>query len=409
MIHPLRLLLRTDLRRATDAVRHPRAGAWLAALLPSALAIGGLWRMGAAARPDATDGQGRILLALLASAAPCLLAYPTLFRAPDDSLLRHLGIRPRWIFAVRALRLALWSSGAVLLLMVPYAATGARLAPPLAMGLAAASVACAVSLFTHAGAAVKMASGARAVPGLIGWDPELAAAAPLVFAPLWPAVAAVVSARWVGAAPDAWGWRLPAALALAAVLVAIAAARFEAALPRFASRAAEMAYAPESDGSADALVIGRGLARVLPRRAGAVRARDAAVVGRRFRWASRMVWPVAVVSVLALLRAGDSAHVRAWVTASAAVLLAAQTLAVVALGRVERGGPRWMDRALGITVGHRLLGRGAAAFGLGMGVVLPIGIAWALAVPGGSAWPWLAAGAGAAALASAASLAAAGR
>jgi hypothetical protein len=410
MTAPLRLLVGLDLHRLSDAVRHPRAGAWAAALLPAALAVGGLWRLGPAARPDVADGQGRILLALLASAAPCLLAYPTLFRAPDDALLRHLGVLPRWIFAVRALRLLGWSLGAALLLMVPYAATGQPLGLPLAVAVPAALLACGAALLTHAGAAVEMANGRSIAAGkLIGFDPELASAAPLVFAPILPAIAAVVAGRWVSAAPqDAW-WRIPAVLALCGVLGVVAAARFEAALPRFAARAAEMAYAPAPGAGETELVIDRGIARLLPRRVGAVRARDAAVVGRRYRWASRTVWPVAVAGVLALLRAGDDAGVRAWVTAAAGVLLGAQGLAVVALGRVERRGPRWMDRAIGIGWTHRLAGRWAAGMGLALGVVLPVGLVWAATVPDGSAWPWLAAGAAMAALASVASLAAAGR
>jgi hypothetical protein len=406
----LRLLLSVDLRRLSDAVRHPRPGAWAAVLLPAALAVGGLWRLGAAARPDVADGQGRILLALMASAAPCLLAYPMLFRAPDDSLLRHLGVLPRWVFTVRALRLLGWSLGAVVLLMVPYVATGQPLGLPLAVAVPAALLACGASLSSHAGAAVEMANGRRMAAGkLMGWDPELVAAAPLVFAPILPAVAAVVAGRWASASlGDAW-WRIPLVLVLSAAFSVLAAARFEAALPRFAARAAEMAYAPAPGAGETDLVIDRGLASLLPRRVGAVRARDAAVVARRYRWASRAVWPVAVVGILALLRAGDDAGVRAWVTAAAGVLLGTQALAVVALGRVERRGPRWVDRAAGIGWAHRLAGRWAAGMGLALGVVLPVGLAWGLTVQGGSAWPWLAAGAATAGLASVASLAAAGR
>jgi hypothetical protein len=390
----IRLLLALELRRASDAVRHPRPGAWLSILLPVTLTVGGLWRLGAAARPDAGDGQGRILLALLAAAVPCLLAYPPLFRAADDSLLRHLGILPRWIFAVRALRLVGLTAAGVLMLMVPYASTGAPLGTPLAIASAAALVACAWSLSTHAGAAVQMANGQGSAAGaFIGFDPELKAAAPLVFAPIFPAIGAVVAGRWMGAALDAWWWRMPVVLVIASALAVLAAARFEAALPRFAARAAEMAFAPAPGVGQTGLVIDRGLPSLLPRRIGAVRARDAAVVSRRFRWAVRGVVPVAILGVLALLRAGGDGRVRAWVVGAAGVLLLAQMVAVVRLGRIERGGPAWVDRALGIRVRDRLAGRWAAGLGMSLGFTAPMAIAWWMTVPEASPWPWLGAAA----------------
>ncbi|HET6765167.1 MAG TPA: hypothetical protein VFH27_15885, partial [Longimicrobiaceae bacterium] len=148
MTGQLGLLLRVELRRATDLFRHPRPGAWAAVLLPAALTVAGVWRIGAAARPDVSDGQGRILLAMLAALAPCLAAYPTLFRADDDSLLRHLGILPRWIFVVRAVRVVGWTAAAVLVLLVPYVATGYDVRLPLTIACAAALAACGASLAT---------------------------------------------------------------------------------------------------------------------------------------------------------------------------------------------------------------------------------------------------------------------
>jgi hypothetical protein len=170
-----------------------------------------------------------------------------------------------------------------------------------------------------------------------------------------------------------------------------------------------MAYAPPPDAGGGELVIGRGIARVLPRRVQAARARDAVVLGRRYRWASRAAWPAAIVCALAVIRAGGSPAVRAWVTLACGLLLAAQAGAVVALGRSERARLRWMDRALGLGAAHRLLGRWAAAFGVAMAVALPLAAGWAIGIDASGAWRWIAAAAGAAAVASLASVTAAGR
>jgi hypothetical protein len=156
-------------------------------------------------------------------------------------------------------------------------------------------------------------------------------------------------------------------------------------------------------------VVGRGWAALLPRHAGAVRSRDAAVVARRYRWAVRAVWPVSIVASLVVLRAGDDPAVRGWAAAAAALVLALQAGALLALGRLERDGGRWVDRGVGIRLRDRLLGRWAAGFGLSLGVVVPLSLAWLIVLPPPGAALWLAAGAGGAAVASIASLALAGR
>ncbi|MBV9110932.1 MAG: hypothetical protein JO306_16105, partial [Gemmatimonadetes bacterium] len=179
--------------------------------------------------------------------------------------------------------------------------------------------------------------------------------------------------------------------------------------PRFAPHAGELAYAPPPDATGGELVVGRGIASLLPRGAQAVRARDAVIVGRRYRWASRTAWPAAIVAGLVVLRAGAHPQVRVWVTLACGALLAAQAAAVVALGRGERGRTRWMDRTLGLTAADRLAGRWATAFGLAMAVALPMAVAWWIAVEQGGGWTWMAAAAGVALVASTASLAAAGR
>jgi hypothetical protein len=91
------------------------------------------------------------------------------------------------------------------------------------------------------------------------------------------------------------------------------------------------------------------------------------------------------------------------------VVLAMQATAVIGLGRMEREGRRWLDRAAGLAAADRLLGRWAAAFGMALALVIPVGITWALVLGAGDAWMWVAAAAASALVASAASLAAAGR
>ncbi len=100
---------------------------------------------------------------------------------------------------------------------------------------------------------------------------------------------------------------------------------------------------------------------------------------------------------------------RGWVGTLVGLALAAQAAAVIALGRVERGGRRWLDRSVGLGQGHRWLGRCALGMGLMSWLVVPLAITWGLAVPGASGWPWLFAAAALAALGAAASLAVAGR
>lgn len=406
------LLLRLELRRRTDALRHPRAGAWAAALLPPLLAIAAAWAAAPSVRPDPADGQGRILLGFLGAAVPALFAYPLLFRPDDDGFLRRLGIAPRALYAVRALRLAAATLAGVALALVPFVATGEGLAAPLALALAGGAAGWGVSLWTHAGAAEALSAERRRTTPLdaaIGqFDRELVRVAPVVRAPILPALAGAVAARFATAGEgDAWRMALVVALSLAFALGA--AERFARALPRFAARAQEMAFAPAPGVGETGLAVGRGIAALLPRRIGAVRARDAAVVERRYRWASRTGWAVAVAGVLVLARAGDRAEARQLVALAGAVAIAAQAAALLALGRTERGRRAWMDRAAGIGPAARVFGRGAAGLGPALVVSLPLGVTWALATPDGSALPWLLGAAGTAIAAAAASVAMGGR
>ncbi|HEX6748680.1 MAG TPA: hypothetical protein VF092_15385 [Longimicrobium sp.] len=404
------LLLRLEIRRLSDAFRQPRPAAWLGALLPAALAAGALWLAADSVRPDVSTGDGVILLGLLASGPVALQAYTLLFRPADDAFLRRLGIDARALFAVRALRLLLLALAVVLALMIPFIATRRPILEPLGIALAAALVSWAASLLTHADAARRIAAGMRPrLPGSQGFDMELVKASDLLYAPLWPLMAGAAAATFAAAPVGAMPLRIAAVALAAAAMVPLAMRTFARALPRFAPHAGELAYAPPPDATGGELVIGRGIARALPRRAQAVRARDAVVVGRRYRWTSRTAWPVAIVAALVILRAGGDAAVRTWVTLACGALLVAQAAAVVALGRSERGRTRWMDRALGLRPADRLLGRWATAFGVALAVALPLAIAWWIGVDGGRGWIWLAAGAAAALAASSASLAAAGR
>lgn len=406
------LLLRMELRRAVAALRSARAGTWFGALLPLTLVGGALWAAGPGLRPDLSNPQGRVLMGVSVSALPALVGYTVLFRSSDAVLLRLLGVSLNARYVRQALRLLLVTAAGGVALLVPWAADAASLTRAASVVLAAGSAAWGASLFALSGAAQRMSdSTSPAGPWgrTIPFDPVLAAAgaAPLVFAPLIPLLAGAVVAVMVGAMP------LPGGITVGILgglcLAAIGAVRFARGLPRFGGRAAEMAFAPPTELGDAGLVFGRGLAAVLPRRAGAVRARDAAVVGRRFRWAARCTAPVAVLSVLALLRAGDDPVVRQWVAAAVAALLIVQGAATIALGHVERSGPRWIDRVHGLAVRDRFIGRWAVAFGLALGAVVPVGIVWALKVPGSAGWEWLVVAAIGAAAAAVSSLAIAGR
>ena len=397
----------------SDAFRHPRPAAWLAVVLPVALALGALWTAGDTVRPDLATGDGVVLLGLLIAVPVSLQAYPILFRPADDAFLRRLGISADALFGVRALKLLALALCTCLALMIPYLRTGGGVARPLAIALAAGVVAWAVSLAAHARAAAetisarKPSKAAQALSG--GYDRELAAAGALVYAPIGPVLAGGAAALWIGGGVWPFWLRMAVVLAVSAAMVPLGARAFARALPRFAPHAGELAYAPGADASGGELVLGRGIAAMLPRGAQAVRARDAVVIDRRYRWAARLAWPVAIVGALAVIRAGGSPGVRAWVTLACGAALAAQAVAVVALGRSERGRTRWTDRVLGVRPLDRLVGRWSAALGLVLIVAAPLAIGWWISGRGDQAWAWLAAAAGTALVASGASLAAAGR
>lgn len=333
-----------------------------------------------------------------------------LFRPTDDGLLRRLGISADALFLHRALRLLLLSLGVAAVLMLPFVRGRMPLGSALAHLLLAAMVGWGASLyFTARAAARTVRPGARSggpLVGLIAWDRDLADNAPLVYAPIPPVVIASFAVRLLG---ESWALPLLGAL-IAATVIAMVAARglFRRALPRFAPHSLEMAWAPDLDDRAGELVAGRGLPGLLPRGAQLTLARDRLVADRRFRWAARLAPVVGVVGALALLRGGEDAGVRRWIAAVCLGALLVVAGVVLALGRSERGRTRWVDRALGLRVSDRLLGRGWFAMTRALAIALPVGIAWSLtaATPG---WPWWAGAATGAFALSGLSLAAAGR
>jgi hypothetical protein len=406
----LALLLRHDARRLAAAIRRPRPGVLLSALLPLALVAGALAAAGDQALPDA--GGGAIGLAFLVSAPLAFLAYGILFRPADDPFLRRLGLDPGGLYLQRAVRLLGVSVGMALVLMVPFAAGGVPLARPLAVLLGTGAAGWGAALLALSVAARMTADPARR-PGLaskrMGFDRDLVEAGPLVYAPLAPLAAAIAAGTWIALAPGA-GWGRAALAGAVGGAFALAAVRpFARAVPRFAPRSLEMAFAPPPAAGETGLVLERGLSRALPRRARAVAARDAVFGARRYRWAATLVWPVAIVSAIALARWGDLPQVRTWVLAAGALTLGAQGAAVIALGRAERAGPRWLDHAAGLRSRDRWAGRTAYAFGLSLWLVVPLGLAWGLWAGAGSGWLWLAAATMTSAVAAGASLAAAGR
>jgi hypothetical protein len=357
--------------------------------------------------PSAEGAGGGVTLGLLISGPISFLAYGVLFRAGDDSFLKRLGVDPRALFLERSLRLAAAALLIVLALLVPFVASGADPWRPLVIGVAAAALAVGAGSVALSGAAAAIASGeppAWATLGIKKWDPGLARAAPLVYAPLVPFLAGAVAGGVAGATVGQALATLSVALLLGAGGVILGARTFAGAAPRFMPHAGEMAYSPPPEGEGEGFRVGRGLSALLPRRSAAVWVRDATVAGRRFGWASRVTWPVAIASMAALARWGEIPSTRIWVLAAVGIALVVQSAAVIGLGVLERQGPRWIDRSGGLRWLERWLGRWAWAWGLSLWLLVPVALAWAWWSGQGGAWVWPLAGAITAALAASASL-----
>lgn len=406
----LRLLAGLDLHRLQSSIRHPAPGRIAGVAIPLVLAVALLWAVGRAGGPVVTDAEDAVLLAMLVAGPISYLAYGTLFRAPDAPLLRRLGVPPRAVYAERAARHLGQALGLAVLALIPFVAAGSPLGPPALAAVAAGLATWGVGAAFTAGAGLAMSHHAAGA----GWgclmagiqDREVAGAAPLAYAPLPGFLAGIVAGGAVGAN----GWLLLAALPLAILSAMAGAARYEAALPRFGPLALEMAFSPTTDPRGGELRVGRGLARILPRAVRAVQARDAVVVARRFPWATRIAWPVAIGGSLALGRWGTDPAVRAWVAGAVAMVLLAQALAGIGLGRTEAGGPRWIDRSVGAGPAARLAGRWAWGWGLSLWMTIPIALAWGWWTGASHGWGWILAGGAVAGLgALASSLAAAAR
>jgi hypothetical protein len=408
----LRLLVRHEAMRAAAELRRPRAGAWAAVALPIALVTAALIAAGSSALPDPAEPAGAIGLSFLAAAPVAFFGYWVLFRARDDSLLRRLGFAAASLYLLRAQRLVLLSSALVVLLVLPFALEGLPIGRPLSILAASAMAATGFALVSlaHAAALTARTDWRPGIfSGLMGLDPELVKVGPIVYAPLAPLTASLLVGAWIGSVPGVAFDRLAivAALSLGAAIVGLP--RFRAAIGRFAPRAQEMAFSPPPDVADTGLALDRGLARLLPIRPRAVLARDARVVERRFRWASSIVWPVAIVSGIALARWGDLPAVRSWVLGAGALTLVVQAIAVIGLGRVEAAGARWIDHAAGLRSFERWIGRSAYGLGLSLWLTIPLGPMWGFWAGVGYGWAWLVAGAASAGVAGSASVAAAQR
>jgi len=399
-----RIILGLSLRRMVAGVRRPRLESWVPALLTFAV-VAGILRMGAGTARDAVlDPAGAAMVGFLVTAPLSFFGYGVLFRGPDGPFLLRIGAAPAIVYAERALRfttLAVLLVGAV---VTPFLMGGGDLAGAVRIAGAAGLLATPLGLLAFTGAADLVATGRGTIMASGLRDRELAAAAPLIYAPLVPLVAGVVGAMVAATAPG--GTFLVAVLA-AGPLVVLAGRIYARSLPRTLAATSEMRYEPPASVATD-FRRSTGLAAILPARVGALRARDVAVVERRFRWAVRLAWPVVLGTLIAVARWGDDPAVRGWVVALAGGLLILQGVALIGLGWSEGRGTRWLDRSLGAGPGIRYAGRWAAGISLALWTVVPVAIIWALWAPVGGAGLWLAAGVALPGAAAVISIAAAG-
>jgi hypothetical protein len=403
-------LLALDRQRITNVIRRPTLVVLVAAALPLLVLVSALWTLGRLGALSVEGPSGGLTLGLLISGPIGFMTYGTLFGGADDAFLRHLGVDSRAFFLERCLRLTGAGLGTVVALLIPFVAAGVAFVRPAVIGLGVAAI-------TIGAAALAFAAAARATAtGDAGWlsagirqfDPGLAKAAPLVYAPLIPFLSGAVFGGLSGAIdPSSHGltWLATAmAGALGATGAFVGAVVFEAAAPRFLPQAREMAYAPPPEGEGEVFRVGRGLSALLPRRSAAVWVRDATVGSRRFAWASRVTWPVGIVAIVALARWGDRPATQVWVLTAVGLALVVQAAAVVGLGRLERGRLRWIDRSGGLAWWERYIGRWAWAWGLSLWLLIPVGLAWAWWSEIEGAWLWPVVGAVMATVATGASL-----
>ena len=405
-------LWRHDGRRVRAWLLRPQVGALLGVLLPSALLVGALWAAGPRAAPDLVEPAGGAAWGFVLAAPLALLSYGILFRPRDDSFVRRLGTSAASLYAVRASRLFALGLVVVVAATIPLFGAGDPVGRPLAISLGAVLAAGSLALLATAAAARAVSHPSSGRPRWqamgMGFDPELAAVAPLFWAPLAPLLGGIIAGGWLAAVADPISALLLLS-ALALGVAAVAGVPYARALPRFAPRALEMTFAPAPEAGDAGLVWNRGLARLLPRAAALARARDAAIAARRFRWATTIVWPVAIGSAIALARWGEVETVREWVGIAGALTLLTQAGAMIGLGRVERAGPRWIDRSVGVGPLARGIGRWAWGFGISLWLTIPLALAWAWWISGSFAWGWILIGLATALVGTVASLFLAGR
>lgn len=409
-------MLRADARRLAALVLRPTAAFWVGVCLPAALLVAGVVAVGSVSSLELSSIEGGVTFGVLISGAVAFLAYPVLFRGSDDAFVRRLGVAPGALFRERALRLLGWVLAIGFLAGCAHAAGGVEYRKLLRLGIPVVLTSWGAALLATSAAAHSMAGRPPGSTGTgrgcltIGmWDREVAGAAPLVYAPV-PALAAGALVGGVVAGVDAGAAWVISAIGAVAVSAAVLARRlYERALPRFAPQALEMSFAPPPVGEGNELRRRRGLARVLPRRAAAVWARDGVVASRRYAWATRVVWPVVAFSLVALARWGESPGPRGWVVSAAVAVLVLQGAAAIGLGRLERRGPRWIDRMVGFSIAARFVGRWAWGWGISLWMTIPLALAWTWWSGMGRGWIWVVAAGGTSALAAAASVGAAGR
>ncbi len=386
----LRLLLGLDAQRVAAAFRSPTAGMLLGTIVPAlvvATALIALGRVGVFATAGATGG---LTLGLLVSGVVSFIAYGTLFGASDDLFLRRIGVSPAVHYRARAVRLLLVAAATVVAVALPYLARGGAALDALLIALAAAGITAGVAAVIFAGAARATVGGGSGLlsAGIRQWDPELARAAPLVYAPLPPFLLGAAAGAVVGGSGSAAPFIAAAAVLVGTGMAFGSAAVFAPAAGRFLPRVAEMAHVPLPEEGGVRFRAGRGLSALLPRKAAAVWVRDAAIAGRRFGWAARVSWPVAIVAFFSLARWGEAATTRVWVITAVGLALMVQAAAILAIGRLERSGPGWIDRSIGIRVHERALGRWAWGWGLSLWLLVPVALAWHWWSGMEGAWLW---------------------
>ncbi len=390
-------LLRLDRRRLVNGIRRPTPGILVATLVPILVIVTALWGLGRIGGLSVAGAYGGTTLGMLIAGPVAFLAYGILFGGGDDVFLRQIGIHPAALFVHRSIRLIVSGLFIAVALLIPFVAGGEPVAPVAAIGFP-------VAVLTAAAATLSFAMAARStVGGGVSWtgagirqfDPDLANAGPLVYAPVLPFIGGAAIGAAVGADAGAIWLKVAGSMVIAAMGILGGARAFAPAAPRFVPRAREMSYVPPPEGAGETFRVGRGLSALLPRRSAAVWVRDATVAGRRFTWASRVTWPVAIASIAALARWGADPAARAWVITAVGTALLVQAAAVVGLGALERRGLRWVDRSAGLRWSERFVGRWAWAWGLSLWLLVPVSLAWTWWSGVGSAWVWPLAGAAA--------------